>query len=179
MKILSRKNKAFTMVELVLSMTIIGLLLPSIFSVYSFILKSNREIVARQDSIQQWYEFFERLNILMEDYTIDYEEYYNRQMVWCTGDDAPNWTNFERNVDEDWYCENFTAYWNGNNIINDTTQHHIYKCSSNIGNSNKVDVKNETICWKVKWQHWSQRKKNLSLMQKIWLEKLFTRRNKE
>ena len=135
-------------------MTIIGLLLPSIFSVYSFILKSNREIVARQDSIQQWYEFFERLNILMEDYTIDYEEYYDRQMVWCTkksNGELLQWNSFERYIDEDWYCKQFTAYGNNNSIMNNDNQHHIYKCSSNISSS-KGDVKKESDCWNVTWQ---------------------------
>ena len=44
-------------------------------------IKSNKEFNLRQTAIQEGYEFFEKLNILMQDYTIDYEEYDNRQMV--------------------------------------------------------------------------------------------------
>ncbi len=126
------------MLELVLSMTIIGLLLPSIFALYTFIMKSNKEIVARQNAIQQWYEFFERLNILMEDYTIDYEEYYNRQMVGCVWD-SYRWASFTRNVESGtWYCTNFTAYGNSYSSTNDSDEpengYNIYHCSSSLGN---------------------------------------------
>jgi hypothetical protein len=31
----------------------------------------------------QGYELFEKINILIKDYTIDYEEYFNRSMVGC------------------------------------------------------------------------------------------------
>ena len=125
------------MLELVLSMTIIGLLLPSIFALYTFIMKSNKEIVARQNAIQQWYEFFERLNILMEDYTIDYEEYYNRQMVGCVWD--KKWDNFERNVGDSWNCTNFTTYGNSYSTQDgsEIKGYDIYHCSS-ILNDNQV-----------------------------------------
>ena len=138
-KIKTKLNKiwAFTLIELVFVATILCILLPSIFSMYRFIIKSNKEINARQSAIQAWYEFFERLNILMQDYSIDYEEYYNRQMVWCvnsgwtllTGDD------FRRDVGLSWYCSEFTAYWNnnstqsrGNRIL--TWRRDLYHCSS-------------------------------------------------
>lgn len=148
------------MLELVLSMTIIGLLLPSIFALYTFIMKSNKEIVARQNAIQQWYEFFERLNILMEDYTIDYEEYYNRQMVGCVWD-SKRWGNFERNVEEGdaaWNCTGFTAY--GNSYTNGSeleNGYNIYYCSTTEGNK-RGKHKSETECgrywrWQSYWQY--------------------------
>ena len=123
------KKYAFTLVELIFVAMIIALIMPEMFSLYNFIIKSNKEIIARQQAIQQWYEFFERLNILMEDYTIDYEEYYNRQMVGCV------WTtergnNFKRNVWEDWYCTEFTAYGNENSFLNHRDWNEIYYCSS-------------------------------------------------
>lgn len=62
----------------------------------------------------QVYAFFERLKILTADYTIDYEEYFNRQKVWCVW--ANSWTSFERNVDNTGHCTNFTAYGNENSI---------------------------------------------------------------
>ena len=80
-KFLKTKKSAFTLIEITIVATILGILIPSIFSIYGFIIKSNREISARQNVIQQSYEFFEKLNIWMQDYTIDYEEYFNRQRV--------------------------------------------------------------------------------------------------
>lgn len=135
--------------------------MPSIFSLYTFITKSNREIQARQNTIQQWYEFFERLNVLMQDYTIDYEEYYNRQMVWCS-----KWStfwqgsSFKRNTWLTWYCTEFTAYGNENSIQNGSATssaigasqpggHALYYCSSN-GRQDKKDMNRvfeESDCW--------------------------------
>ena len=79
--------------------------------IYSFLIKSNKEIIARQNVIQQWYELLEKLNILMQDYTVDYEEYFNRQMVWCV-EWWGTWSNFKWNVWLSWYCTEFTAYGN-------------------------------------------------------------------
>ena len=124
---------AFTLVELIFVAMIIWLIMPAIFSLYNFIIRSNREISARQDTIQQWYEFFERLNILMQDYTIDYEEYFNRQMVGCTawGTKGPSFT---RSIWQSWYCTEFTAYGNQNSTNrwewNRTKDHDLYYCSS-------------------------------------------------
>ena len=94
-------------------MGIIGLIMPAMFALYNFMIKANKEISARQSAIQQWYEFFERLNIMVQDYRIDYEEYYNRQMVGCN----PWWgtgSSFTWNVWTGWICTNFTTYWNWN-----------------------------------------------------------------
>ena len=127
------KKYAFTLVELIFVAIIIALIMPEMFSLYNFIIKSNREIIARQQAIQQWYEFFERLNILMEDYTIDYEEYYNRQMVGCVKSWATvlNWADFKRNIWLSWYCTEFTAYGNENSNISSHPEYNdIYYCSS-------------------------------------------------
>lgn len=106
-------------------------------NIYRFIITSNKEISARYETIQQWYEFFERLNILMQDYTVDYEEYYNRQMVGCT-----EWwgtgSNFKWNVWLSWYCSNFTAYGNytsSKRKLNASTKvetwyHDVYYCTT-------------------------------------------------
>ena len=106
-------------------------------AIYRFIVSSNNEVSARYETIQQWYEFFERLNILMQDYTVDYEEYYNRQMVWCTNP-AEVRDQFKRNTWLSWYCTNFTAYGNKNSTKRDLTggvvmsaeYHDIYYCTT-------------------------------------------------
>jgi len=77
-------KKSFTLIELVLVIAIASLILPLIFFVYLKIQKDKRELDGQQKLIQQTYNFVERLNVLLQDYTIDYEEYFNRQMVGCT-----------------------------------------------------------------------------------------------
>lgn len=134
-KHLPLKRYAFTLIELIFVAMIIALIMPEMFSLYNFIIKSNKEIIARQQAIQQWYEFFERLNILMEDYTVDYEEYFNRQMVWCVGTTYRWAGKFKRNIWVDWYCTNFTAYGNENGNLNIGSYHDLYYCSSVKGNS--------------------------------------------
>jgi hypothetical protein len=122
----------FTLIEVTLTMIIIWLIIPSVFAIYTFLIKSNKEIIARERTVQQWYEFFERLNLLMQDYTVDYEEYYNRQMVGCvkSGSTAPAWANFKWNIWVPWYCTEFTAYWNRNKNLTQTDWHDIYYCST-------------------------------------------------
>jgi hypothetical protein len=155
------KFRSFTVVELLTVTVILWLILPSIITIYTFMIRANREFVLRENTIHQWYEFFEKLNILMQDYTIDYEEYYNRQMVWCSKDEPNFWTwaDFKRNIWISWYCTEFTAYWNHNSTqknINfneiDWSYHDIYNCSSNEEeNSNGIShrvVKKDT-CWTI------------------------------
>ena len=126
-------------------------------SIYTFIIKANKEFVARESAIQQWYELFEKINILMQDYTIDYEEYYNRQMVWCVWEDKKG-SSFERNISTWWYCTNFTAYWNHNSTdrrgLNCPNCHDIYRCSSidsDVGNKGRQRIVKDE-CWKIGWQ---------------------------
>ena len=129
---------------------IISVILPSIFWLYNFIVKSDREINARQSVIQQWYEFFERLNVFMQDYTIDYEEYYNRQMVWCV-----EWwgrgPEFTWNIWIEWYCTQPTGYWNENSTgrkLTNEKDHDIYYCSSIATSNGKFAVvKGKDACW--------------------------------
>lgn len=124
-------------------------------------IKSNKEFNLRQTAIQQWYEFFEKLNILMQDYTIDYEEYYNRQMVWCVNSwGLFTWSNFKWNIWLSGYCTEFTAYGNQNSTerkinyygqIISWAYHDIYDCSSNLERNNvsgRLIVK-KSRCWKI------------------------------
>ncbi len=161
MKKESIKYWGFTIIELLTVTVILGILIPSIITIYSFMIKSNKEFNLRQTSIQQWYEFFEKLNILMQDYTIDYEEYFNRQMVWCVKSWSTllTWNNFKWNVWLSWYCTEFTAYWNENsteskrreyNWIISGKYHDIYNCSSN-GDKNITWLRHavkSSDCWR-------------------------------
>ena len=45
----------------------------------------KREFDARNYLLNTTYTIVEKLNILLKDYTIDYEEYFNRRMYGCAG----------------------------------------------------------------------------------------------
>ena len=47
------------------------------------IIRLKTDIDARHILIQNTYDVMEKLNGRFQDYTIDYEEYFNRQMVGC------------------------------------------------------------------------------------------------
>ena len=164
MKQKSRKYFGFTILEMLTVTVILWIIIPSIITIYSFMIKSNKEFNLRQTAIQQWYEFFEKLNILMQDYTIDYEEYYNRQMVWCVNSGGLlTWGNFKWNIWLSGYCTQFTAYWNENSTDRRTRNsgkltgvyHDIYNCSSMITSNNQGDIRwlPRTVmggnCWKI------------------------------
>jgi type II secretory pathway pseudopilin PulG len=78
------QKKSFTIVELLFVIIILSLILPTIFFTYSWVQRTKQEISIRQQLVQQSYELFERISVLMQDYTIDYEEYFNRKMVGCS-----------------------------------------------------------------------------------------------
>jgi type II secretory pathway pseudopilin PulG len=44
---------SFTLLELLYVVGIISIIMPAMFALYNFMIKSNREISARQSSIQQ------------------------------------------------------------------------------------------------------------------------------
>lgn len=163
------KAHSFTLIELLYVVGIISLIMPAMFALYNFLIKANREISARQSAIQQWYEFFERLDIMVQDYRIDYEEYYNRQMVGCN----PGWwygSWFTWNVWTWGYCTNFTTYWNGNSTnrtekvgwsptLLNTWYHDLYYCSTK--QTQRAEwmplVVNETNCGnRWDWQSYGQ-----------------------
>jgi len=139
MKSIIKKYWWFTLLEMLVVTIVIWIIFPVMIEVYGFMIKANKEIVARENAIQQWYEFFEKLNILIQDYTIDYEEYYNRQMVWCVNSWwLLTWDNFKWNIWLSGYCTEFTAYWNENSTervmqwdvpINGAF-HDLYECTS-------------------------------------------------
>jgi len=52
-----------------------------VVTAYIKILDIRNSIDARQNLVQESYFTLEKLNILLRDFTIDYEEYFNRSMV--------------------------------------------------------------------------------------------------
>lgn len=120
-------KKGFTLLEVIVAVTSFFLLLTVITTTYLRMITLKYNIQARTNVTQDSYYAIEKINLLLKDYTIDYEEYFNRKNVGCNG----NQENFSRNVDTGGYCTNFTAYGNNNNIDQEpSSERKIYFCSS-------------------------------------------------
>lgn len=106
------KKKGFTLIELLLVIIISGSLLTTIYGIMTTLPKVKNFNDARQALIQETNDVMDRFARLFQDYTIDYEEYFNRKMVGCDGINKGN--NFDWTVNTNGYCEAFTAYGNEN-----------------------------------------------------------------
>lgn len=113
-----RIKKAFTLFEIVLALIIFSMLIGIIFSVYINIKKSEWKIKIQQILVQESNNFLDRLYRLSLDYTIDYEEYFNRAQSSCL-----TWSTAIRNTW--WVCDVFTKY---GNVSSDGW---LYYCNSN------------------------------------------------
>ena len=77
------KKKAFTVAEMVMALVVFGIIFSSVMTIYTRMINVKREFDARNYLLTTTYTMVEKLNILMKDYTIDYEEYFNRRMYGC------------------------------------------------------------------------------------------------
>jgi type II secretory pathway component PulJ len=75
------KKKGFTLLEVIIAVTCFFLLLTVITNIYMRMIKLKYNIQARTNIIQDSYFVIEKINLLLKDYTIDYEEYFNRKNV--------------------------------------------------------------------------------------------------
>jgi hypothetical protein len=94
-----------------------------IFSTYINIKKSEWEIGTQQIIIQESNNFLERLHELSLDYSIDYEEYFNRYHEGC-GTAQNIWFSWNQT----WSCTTFTKYGNNSN------RNCLYYCDSSTTN---------------------------------------------
>jgi type II secretory pathway pseudopilin PulG len=84
----TQNKKAFTLFEIVLSLIILSMLIGIIFTTYINIKKSEVNIKSEQLIIQESNDLLDKLHELSLDYTIDYEEYFNRYLTNCSGGDS-------------------------------------------------------------------------------------------
>ncbi len=114
-------KKWFTLLEMLLVVIISGSLLTTIYSIMITLPRVKHFNDARQTLIEETNSVISRFAELFQDYTIDYEEYFNRSKVWL----------WETN----WHYSAFSAFWNQNKIIvwgeNEQAKHRIKYCSSN------------------------------------------------
>jgi len=118
-------KKWFTLLEIILSVTWFFLLMTIVINAYLWILTFRYSFQARSKLIETTYYMFEKVNLLLRDYTIDYEEYFNRSYVWCDEAGIFSW-----NVWNNWYCDLFTSFGNNNSFELNTWKHSFYYCSS-------------------------------------------------
>jgi Tfp pilus assembly protein PilV len=80
-----RKKKVlgFTLLEVIIAITSFIVLLVAIINIYTKMMKLKYNIQARTNITQDAYFVVEKINLLLKDYTIDYEEYFNRKNVGC------------------------------------------------------------------------------------------------
>ena len=149
-------KKAFTLIEILIASVILWIVLTVIFQIYFSLLKTRTDIYARSILVKNTNNVVEKLNIIMKNYTIDYEEYFDRRMVWCNSD---GWNNFSWDVGTWWYCKKFTDYWNGSSIKKDssfvnTWDNILYYCSSKWDDSDKqIEFPGKTT--DCEWNQWN------------------------
>ena len=126
--VLDMKRKAFTIIEMIITLVVFGILFSAVMSVYSRMINVKREFDARNHLLTTTYSMMEQFNVMIRDYTIDYEEYFNRRLRWCRCSPgsfclSPPWT-------EPASCEVRSAYGNGNSSYADTWQWGAFYCTS-------------------------------------------------
>ena len=75
------KKKGFTLLEVIIAITSFFLLLVVIVNIYTKMIKLKYNIQGRTSVTQDSYDAIEKINLMLKDYTIDYEEYFNRKNV--------------------------------------------------------------------------------------------------
>jgi len=125
------RRVGFTLLEIIIATTAFFVIMTVIVNIYTKMIRIKYNIQWRINVIQEAYFGIEKLNLMLKDYTIDYEEYFNRKNIGCNNRYS---TGFRRDVSTGWYCSRFTAYGNNNSISPAPSwQHKIYFCSSMTG----------------------------------------------
>lgn len=135
------KKKGFTLLEMTLVIIISASLLTTIYGVMTFLPKVKNFNDARQNLMEQTNKVMDQFAILFQDYSIDYEEYFNRKMVGCDGTEKA--ATFKWNVNSSGHCEAFTAYGNENAKLQNNEekkQHHLMYCSSDAKNGDYIQL---------------------------------------
>ena len=77
------QKRGFTLLEIIISIIGFSLLMMIVFGVFQKFMTLKYNAQARGNLIEISYFTLEKLNLLIKDYTIDYEEYFNRRNVGC------------------------------------------------------------------------------------------------
>lgn len=135
------------------SLVIFGIIFGVLFSMFLHIIHTKSDIEARETLVKNTYDLVEQLNTKLQNYTIDYEEYFNRIEVGCMAWTLQQGSTFSWDVTTWWsmlwYCTKWTAYGNNSALENAMTyvsnesQHNLYYCSSDTSNNLSTDIEQE------------------------------------
>lgn len=119
------------------SMTVFLILITIVTAIFINLYKIKWWLEARQRVTQETYFLLEKLQTLTKNYTIDYEEYWNRKNVWCTYPRVSTWNTGDN-------CSLMTYYGNRHltkNLTNLNRQNHkLFYCSSQVSELNDTYI---------------------------------------
>jgi len=69
--------------EIIIATTLFFIMMVAILSAYRGILRFKYIFQAKASILENTYYMMEKVNVLLKDYTIDYDEYFNRSRVGC------------------------------------------------------------------------------------------------
>jgi prepilin-type N-terminal cleavage/methylation domain-containing protein len=120
-----RKNAGFSLIEVLVSVILSGMLLSSAFAAFQGIMKSQVRLSGSINIQQNLFYLNEKLSSLIREWgTIDYEEYFNRRIL-----------GYEKSMtDEGWTYSETSKYGNGDNI---SGRPNIYLCGVESGDDSE------------------------------------------
>ena len=124
------KKNAFTLVEILISTVIIAAMLAIWFSSIAFITVGKIRLVESTKIEKEWFYFSEKLFEMIKSWwELDFEEYFNRKMVWNTSFSSGHY-------DIPSGFGNFGFWWNP---LTSTFWSSVYYCISPVGTSMWTD----------------------------------------
>lgn len=158
--LLPRKS-AFTLVEIIIVVVIFSTMIISVIQLFISMSKTKVEVEAKETLLKWSYYTMETLANVMQNYTIDYEQYFNRKLSWCNSwlwqADAFTWWSDINQPN----CQIFDGYWNKNSLNSLNNDHYwLYYCSTTAwwwiikNTSNILNWCYQTTAWAQSfWQY--------------------------
>jgi type II secretory pathway pseudopilin PulG len=114
---------AFTLLETLLVIVMFVAMITVVTTSYLSIVKTKAWLEVKQSMITAAHSMLTSLQATTKGYTIDYEEYFNRKMVWCSVSSLD-------------YCDIFSTYGNTNSIgaTPNLAKRRVYGCTTKVVN---------------------------------------------
>ncbi len=147
---MNKFKKWFTLVEMIIAATILWFVMTTIVSIYFKMIDIKTDVHARTNLVKSTNNLVEKINIMMKNYSIDYEEYFNRKIVWCDWISWDFWSWWNN-----WHCDIFTTYGNKNNIDWWSNEHILYNCTSTPDSDGNVSWELTEKPWTIYDCEWN------------------------
>lgn len=152
------RNLAFTLVEVMIVVIILSTMIIAVIQLFISMTKTKAEVEAKETLLKWSYYAMETLANVMQNYSIDYEEYFNRRMVWCN-DSNKKWDGFvwSSSATESSNCQIPSYYWNKNFVAwSIDNNYKLYYCSSDPNTlPSSVIKKISTAWWILSWCYYN------------------------